>query len=443
MTFTFEYTMNIGAGLYPQAIHSKDNLLRIFYLTPEHTVSGLIADPVLGLYANLSFESKGRVSPDDNVSLPSIKRVAHYGGYGFWSAEGDHRFVMFMMPTDISKAFIDGSAGFSIGSEVSQLSCTLLNIRGELLNRFRALVTPGTKMELYFTLGSAEEITLGIFYIDRASVSYPDEKVSVSARNAIGKLLKEQTFDENTTFEAGALIDNMTAILELAGVEDYFVGDSGKAWRLRFDSDVTLLDGLKRVISLLPDWKIDETQNGAVGVATATDPRFDQPGVFSFERDKTCWSYSIEYDDSDAASRVCVTCKEPANKVYADVPFGKWWVQPAHRTLYVEAADGASLSELTAMAQELAESIAISGRLESFVGIFTPQLTLGDEVHIEASDGGEEVIGTVTDVTHSFGKSGFYTSFTVDSGGRKTKSRLSDLIGKASETPNTNGVEIY
>jgi len=95
------------------------------------------------------------------------------------------------------------------------------------------------------------------------------------------------------------------------------------------------------------------------------------------------------------------------------------------------------------MAQELAESIAISGRLESFAGIFTPQLTLGDEVHIEASDVSEEVIGTVTEVTHSFGKSGFYTSFTVDSGGRKAKSRLSDLIGKASETLNTNGVEIY
>lgn len=443
MTLTFEYTMNIGAGLYPQAIHSKDNLLRIFYLTPEHTVSGLIANPVLGLYANLDFESKGRVSPDDNVSLPSIKRVAHYGGYGFWSAEGDHRFVMFMMPTDISKALIDGSVSFSIGSEVSQMSCSLLNIRGELLNRFCALVTPGTMLELYFTLGSAEEVTLGIFYIDRASVPYPEEKVSVSARNAIGKLLKEQTFDENTTFEAGALIDNMTAIMELAGVEDFFVGDSGKAWKLRFEPDVTLLDGLNRVISLLPDWKIDETQNGTVGVAAASDPRFDQPGIFYFERDQSCWSYSIEYDDSDAASRVCVTCKEPANKVYAEVPFGKWWVQPAHRTLYVEAADGASLSELTAMAQELAESIAISGRLETFVGIFAPQLTLGDEVHIEAADGSEEVIGTVTDVTHNFGKGGFYTSFTVDSGGRKAKSRLSDLIGKASETPNTNGVEIY
>jgi hypothetical protein len=42
----------------------------------------------------------------------------------------------------------------------------------------------------------------------------------------------------------------------------------------------------------------------------------------------------------------------------------------AQDALCFEAADGASPSqELTAMAQELAESIAISGRLESFVGI--------------------------------------------------------------------------
>ena len=95
------------------------------------------------------------------------------------------------------------------------------------------------------------------------------------------------------------------------------------------------------------------------------------------------------------------------------------------------------------MANELAESLAISGRLESFVGVFTPQLTLGDEVHIIDENDDEEIVGTITDVTHNFGKGGFYTSFSVDSGGRKAKARLSDLIGKASDTPNTNGVEIY
>ena len=443
MQLTFEYTMNIGRGRYPQVIHSNDNLLRVFYLSQDGVIRALNADPVLGLYNDLVFENKGRASPDDGISYPSLKRVAHYGGYGFWSAEGDHRFVMFMMPTDISKALVDGSITFSVGSEVSSMSCTLLNIRGELLNRFRALVTPGTKMEIYFSLGSSGEIPLGIFYIDRANVSYPEEKVSVSARNAIGKLLREQTFDEDTTFEEGALIDNMTAILRLAGVEDFFVGDAGKAWRLRFEPDVTILDGLKRVISLLPDWKVDETQAGRVGVAAVTDPRFDQPGVFTFERDKTCWSYNVEYDDSDAANRVCVTCGDPELRVYADVQQSKWWVQPSHRTLYVSAVDGATLEEVTRMANEMAESLSISGRLESFVGVFTPQLTIGDEAHIIDENGDEEVIGTVTDVQHNFGKGGFYTTFTVDSGGRKAKARLSDLIGKASEAPNTKGVEIY
>ena len=442
MKLTFEYTLDTGAGLYPQVIHTTDNLLRFIYLTADGIVSGSTADPVLGLYGSLSYMETGRISPDEAVSYPSIKKVAHYGAYGFWSAEGDHRFVMYMLPTDITNSFIDGSVKFSIGSEVSQLSCTLLNIKGALLNRYRAFVTPGTKMELYFSLGSSDEITLGIFYIDRASVSYPDEKVSVSARNAIGKLLKEQTFNEDNTFEGTTLQLNLQEILRLAEVEDFFVGGSTKAWKLRFEPDVTILDGINRVLSLLDGWKVDETANGVIGVAAATDARFDQPAVYIFERDKTCWSYSVEYDDSEAVSKVCVTCAEPESTVYAAVPRSKWWVQPSHRTAYVTAADGATLAEITVMAEELAQAIAISGRQESFIGIFTPQLTIGDEVRI-VSNAMVETLGTITDVNHNFGKGGFYTAFTVDSGGRKGKARLSDLIGKASEKPNLNGVTIY
>jgi len=442
MQLTFEYTLDAGAGLFPQVIHTSDNLLRFIYLTSDGTVEGSTTDPVLGLYGDLTYEEVGRISPDEAVSYPSIKRVAHYGAYGFWSAEGEHRFVMYMLPADISNSFVDGSIKYGVGSEVSQMSCTLLNIKGAMLNRYRALVTPGTKMELYFSLGNSGEIPLGIFYIDRASVSYPEEKVSVSARNAIGKLLKEQTFNEDNTFEETTLQLNFHEILRLAEVEDFFVGENAKTWKLRFEPDVTILDGIKQVISLLDGWKVDETAAGVIGVAKVSDARFEQPAVYSFERDKSCWSYSVEYDDSEAVSRVCVTCAEPENTVYADVPRSKWWIQPSHRTAYVTAADGATLAEITAMAKELAQAIAISGRQESFVGIFTPQLTIGDEVRL-INGTKYETIGTVVDVTHSFGRGGFYTAFTVDSGGRKGKSRLSDLIGKVSEKPNLNGVTIY
>lgn len=304
----------------------------------------------------------------------------------------------------------------------------------------RALVTPGTKLEVYFSLGSSPEAMLGVFYIDRAQVSYPEESVSVSARNAVGKLLKEQTFDEQTVFDFGSLQDNIRRILELAEVEDFFVGDPGVEQSLEFERDTTLLEGLKYAISLLANWKIGETAEGVVGVAPATDARFDPPEVYAFSRDRNCWSYSIEYDDKDAASRVCVYSKgkeetDPEQVAYENVEFNKWWSQPEHRTLYVQTVDGASHEQVVAVAHLLAESLAASGRQETFAGIFTPQLTTGDEVHVTDERGGSEVIGAVTDVTHNFGQNGFYTQFTVDSGGRRGRTRLKDLITNVADFP--------
>ncbi len=449
MFLSFERVLDCGYGQCPQAVHDKSNLLRVIYLTSENTVSYVEANPVLGMYDNLSFEEFGRCSPDENISFPSLKRVAHYGAYGFWSAEGDHRFVIYMMPTDISRALVDGSIEFSVGNYISSMSCSLLNLRGELLNRYRALVTPGTKLEVYFALGNSPETPMGVFYIDRSSVAYPEEKVSIDGRNAIGKLLKEQNFDEYTVWDSGTLQMNIKDILEFAGVERYFVGDPGINRTLEFEPSTTLLEGIRYSLSFLHNWQVAETMDGVVGVAEAGDPRFDQPGVYTFVRDKTCWEYSIEYDDSNAASRVCVWSKiaggggsNAKRYVYVDVKYNRWWVQPAHRTLYVQTVDNATEAQMTDIANTIADSLELSGRVETFAGLFMPQLTLGDEVRVVDEKGGTELVGTLTDITHNFGRSGFFTSFTVDSGGRRSKTRLKDLITAASENPGAfTGIE--
>ena len=442
MKLTIENKIVIGNGKCPQAIHTNDNVLRIFYLTENKILNGMEAVPILGLYENLIFKEKGRSSPDSNISNISMKRVAHYGAYGFMSAEGDHKFITYMMPSNISNVLVDGSTTYSASSEVSSLSCSLLNVNGEVLNENRALVTPGTKLEIYYSMGDSEEIVLGNFYIDRASISYPDEKISVSARNAIGKLLKEQTFNEDTAYENNLLIENLQEILKVAEVDKYFVGDAGKNWNLNFVEDLVILDGIKQVISLLPNWKIDETQDGVIGIAAKDDPRFDQPSLYIFERDKTCFSYNIEFDDSEAASKVCIRCNNPEIKIYKDVLQSRWWAQPTHRTLFVDLPEGVSEEEANNIADELSQSLAISGKLESFVSIFTPYLTIGDEVKVINEFGDETIIGIITDVSHNFGRGGFYTSFTVDSGGRKSKPSLSSLIGQATNTVNTSGVII-
>ena len=119
----------------------------------------------------------------------------------------------------------------------------------------------------------------------------------LSARNSIGKLLKEQTFDENNRFQNETLKENLEAILQLSGIESYFIGDPQKPWKLTFEPNTDLQSGIEQVISLLPGWQLRENTDGMVGIAPISDVRFEQPSLYVFERDKSCFSYDVEYTD--------------------------------------------------------------------------------------------------------------------------------------------------
>ena len=201
MRLTFEYSKTAGAGLSPQAIHMMDNGLRFIFLTADGQVMARECFPVLGLYDDLPLTEKGRVSADLGVSQPQLKKVSHYGAYGFWSSELSHRFVMYMLPFDVSAALTDGSIYLTKDSPVSQLTVSFQNLKGELVGRHRSVLSPHTVLEISFTMGSSAWLPLGQFYIDRVSTSYPDEMITVSARNNIGKLLREQTLMKITALK--------------------------------------------------------------------------------------------------------------------------------------------------------------------------------------------------------------------------------------------------
>jgi hypothetical protein len=69
--------------------------------------------------------------------------------------------------------------------------------------------------------------------------------------------------------------------------------------------------------------------------------------------------------------------------------------------------------------------------IESFTGPFRPHIQNGDEAEIISSTG-TRLLGLITEVTHSFGKSGFRTDFTCESAGVRGKGRLADFIAKIS-----------
>ncbi|HBL84497.1 MAG: hypothetical protein A2Y17_06495 [Clostridiales bacterium GWF2_38_85] len=154
MILEFEYTSEVGEGCSPQAVHMMDNSFTIIYTDDSAWSKGRSVAPSYGLYDSLVWKEKKRLSPDDGVSCPSLKKVSHYGVYGFWSAESetnggsDHRFVMYMLPTDISRTFNEGNITYSKDSPVSSASFSFINEKGILLRRYRSLVSPNTKLEL-------------------------------------------------------------------------------------------------------------------------------------------------------------------------------------------------------------------------------------------------------------------------------------------------------
>jgi len=101
--------------------------------------------------------------------------------------------------------------------------------------------------------------------------------------------------------------------------------------------------------------------------------------------------------------------------------------------------DGTTAAEMESYAAELAERIALSGRVETFAGRFTPQMVIGDAVAMVDGDI-SEYLGTVTNVKHTMGSNGFYTEFTVDSGGRKGKPMLKDYVAQLSGSKTSKSI---
>jgi len=87
--------------------------------------------------------------------------------------------------------------------------------------------------------------------------------------------------------------------------------------------------------------------------------------------------------------------------------------------------------QVAALATEIAEQLSNSGEVEEFVGPIRPQLMPGDSAEIIDNDG-PRLVGIITTVIHNFGQDGFYTQFTVDSGGKINKPLLSDYLKQIS-----------
>ena len=113
---------------------------------------------------------------------------------------------------------------------------------------------------------------------------------------------------------------------------------------------------------------------------------------------------------------------------YKEVDFIDGWNMPQKKTAYIPLPENMPEEEALEVLDELAERYANAGIIETFVGRFTPHLQPGDTAEITEPGKLARQIGVVTNVDHKFGRGGFYTEFTVDSGGVIGKPRITDYI---------------
>ncbi|HCP14815.1 MAG TPA: hypothetical protein DIT32_03430 [Peptococcaceae bacterium] len=464
MELAFEYTTNLGAGANPASIHLSSGEVYLFSVDGGR-LKAKTWDPGSGDVAwdFPTFGNAINASRDVSLSLYRLKNVPRVGMFGAWhqdqilSGETEitperQRIGIWDALSDISKYLQSGSIRLDLANIVASATLTFKNPSQVLSGEANSRITPGNKIELYFTAGDSDEYPMGVFYVDRAEMSATGGEVSIDMRNVSGKILKDQTFNADRSFAKDVYTYVIEDILDIAGVTSYSVqqpDDPLTAFQIGmlYPADMDFLTGLNEIIKAALNWTMRETLDGQmlVGSELTFEPISSMYSTYQFNRGTDLFGRGIARDDNEVYAKVCYksfdTTAQANAYAYADVTHSLEWGLAPHKTLYIAMPDDTDVTELQALATDMAIRLAYAGVTEQFTGPFRPHIIPGDEAQITEADSSERLIGLITTIEHSFGENGFSTSFTVDSGGRLGKPQLKDMITKANGNTTAENVK--
>ena len=295
--------------------------------------------------------------------------------------------------------------------------------------------TPQSTIKLAFKAGDSAPYPMGIFYADKSQYKVGSAGTKIDGRNSIGKYLKDQSFDERCNYPSQAVSTMLESMLSGAGLTKYYVQPNLTQMGMDFAPNKNILDGIEEILQYLPAWQMREEVDGTVVIGDRADSHFTQPSRYTFQRDRDIFSREVVTDDRSIYGRVCVHTEDFTVRVYRPVTSDLGWTPPAQKTLYQTVPEGTTSMEAATIANNLADSMANSGKIETFVCAFRPQIIPGDEAEILEADKSKTMLGVITQVKHSFGVQGFFTEIVVDSGGRVGKPRFKDIVSAFTPPP--------
>lgn len=441
MELTFENIGIVGAGNYPDFVQFERTEGEIFFLdgglmfgTPSEKLDGDFSNPI--------WHDTEEITPggDSGITNLELKTLSGFGIVGSYTTPTAQKFIIYEFKYAITDYLNSGTITHSISDPISRFNLTLENPDIEdpekpgniAISEESSLLSPGAKVQFYFGAGDGdEEFEMGQFFIDRSSFTLGSETASADGRNTIGKVLGDQTIDEKNEYWYAPISESIKSLFQNAKMnnDEYLIENTSEQGWFSFSPNTDFKKALDTMLEILPQWRIKELADGTIVVGSPGYSGFDQNGIYTFYRDKDIFSRQITRDDAEAYSRVCVHTENYGSVIFKDVETYVGWSLQSNKTLYVQVINGLRLSDLENYANELAARLSDAGKVESFTGPFRPHLQCGDEAIIVNAKGNKS-LGLITEITHKFGKSGFITDFTVDSGGTVGKGRVSDYINK-------------
>ena len=325
-------------------------------------------------------------------------------------------------PFKVISNLIDTGTWYSQNdNSIEQCTLSIMNTGDECIRAKSTLYQPGMHISISVSMGDSEPLGIGTAYIDEVDYSEREQFISISGRNRTGYQLSETTFGSHRTW-SGLMHEIEGGMLELAGVTDYECQVSSVRTVIIVPNDHrTIKDGVERMLAY-GTRIMHETPNGkiVIGEPAWIKANWFENGTYQFEAEKEVFSRNTRLNADAAYYQVCVfDPDEVLTDVYLDIPHYNNWNIPSSKIYYEAKPEGASTqAELDAKANELALRMQNVGITETFDSPFRPYLLVGDIAEIYyTSTARTSVLGLITDVTHTFGKQGFSTQFTVDSGG--------------------------
>ena len=196
MELTFEHSQKVADGHNPAAYHTPDNQLQVLF-TDAGNIKATYTDTPMGEFDSREFVAPYTVASDDSVEHLRVTYLPRMNVFWSWEADGLHRLAMMILKQDGSPYLKDGTISFKDSDAVATLGLTLDNPDGMFAAESWAGVTPGTQINVLYQMGNSQRVQIGMFYVDKADMDVTSPDVNISSRNIIGKLLKDQTLDEN------------------------------------------------------------------------------------------------------------------------------------------------------------------------------------------------------------------------------------------------------